>query len=66
MSRAPRCVPSDRHRWRDRIAFVLERFVLRGVGQRLLLAASLVVLISIVGGLLARLAADLAPGEGIW
>ena len=32
----------------------------------MLLAAGLVVLISIVGGLLARLAVDLASGEGIW
>lgn len=67
MSRAPRHVLSARHRWRDRFAFRLERFVLRGVGQRLLVAAGLIVLVSVVGGLIAYwLAADLAPAEGIW
>ena len=66
MSRAPRRVSSGRHRWRDRIAFRLEHFVLRGIGQRLLLAAGLVALVSVVGGLLAWLVADLAPTEGIW
>jgi len=66
MSSAPRRVPSGRHHWRDRIAFRLERFVLRGIGQRLLLAAGLVVLVSVVGGLFAWLVADLAPAEGIW
>ncbi len=67
MSRPPRQVPSGRLRWRDRIAFRLERFVLRGIGQRLLLAAGIIVLTSVVGGLLAYwLVAEVDAAEAIW
>lgn len=67
MSRAPRRFPSGRLRWRDRIAFRLERFVLRGIGQRLLLAAGVIVLTSVVGGLLAYwLVGDLEAAQAIW
>jgi len=67
MSRAPRGQPSTRIRFRDRIAFRLERLVLRGVGYRLALAAAIIVLVSLAGGLLAVwLVADVSPSEATW
>ena len=56
------------HRFKDRLRFLLERFLLRGLGYRLLLAAMIVVIVAIVTG---ELAFILAPeiteaSEGIW
>ena len=56
------------HRFKDRLRFLLERFLLRGLGYRLLLAAMIVVVVAIVTG---ELAFILAPeiteaSEGIW
>jgi len=67
MSRAPRSEPSTRIRVRDRIAFRLERLVLRGVGYRLALAAAIIALVALGGGLLAFwLVAGVSPAEAIW
>lgn len=56
------------HRFKNRLRFILERFLLRGVGYRLLLAAMIIAVVAIVAGVLAVI---LAPkisetGEGIW
>lgn len=67
MSRASSGEPSTRIRFRDRIAFRLERLVLRGIGYRLAMAAAIIVLVSLGGGLLAvGLVADVSPSEAIW
>ena len=67
MSRARRRVTSGRLRWRDRIAFRLERLVLRGVGYRLGLAAAVILLVSLAAGLLAFwLVAGVSPSEAVW
>jgi len=67
MSRAPRGEPSTRIRFRDRIAFRLERLVLRGVGYRLVLAAAIIGLVALAAGLLTIwLVADVSDSEAIW
>ena len=38
------------HRFKERLRFLLERFLLRGLGYRLLLAAMIVVVVAIVAG----------------
>ena len=67
MSRAPRGEPSTRIRFRDRIAFRLERLVLRGIGYRLALAAAIIALVALVAGLLAiLLVSEVSDSEAIW
>ena len=67
MSRAPRSEPSTRIRFRDRIAFRLERLVLRGIGYRLALAAAIIALVALVAGLLAiLLVSEVSDSEAIW
>ena len=46
------------HLFKDRLRFLLEHFLLRGLGYRLLLAAMIVVVVAIVAG---ELAVILAP-----
>ena len=48
-----------RDRYFDQLRLGLERLLLRGLHYRLLLAASIVLLVALLGGLLMRL---LAPG----
>jgi hypothetical protein len=57
-----------RRRVQERIRFALERFLLRGLGHRLLLAAAIVAFVALFAGILATL---LDPkfsdaGEGVW
>jgi uncharacterized membrane protein len=67
MSTASRGEPSARIRIRDRIAFRLERLVLRGVGYRLLLAAAIIALVALIAGLLAIwLVDEVADSQAIW
>jgi hypothetical protein len=67
MSRAPRKEPSTRIRFQDRIAFRLERLVLRGVGYRLGLAAVIIFMVALGAGFLAVwLVAEGSPGEAVW
>jgi len=52
----------------DRIRFALERLVLRGLGYRLLLAASIVIAIAVIAGGLAAIldAGSSELGENVW
>jgi hypothetical protein len=58
----------SRNRASNRIRFALERFILRGVGYRLLLAAGIVAAVALVAGtLVATLDPGLSePGEAVW
>ena len=56
------------YRFKDRLRFLLERLLLRGLGYRLLLAAMIVVAVAIIAG---ELAIILVPeisdaGDAIW
>jgi len=60
--------PESRLRASERIRFALERFLLRGLGHRLLLAAAIVAGVALVAGILVTL---LDPefseaGDGVW
>jgi hypothetical protein len=58
----------SRNRASNRIRFALERFILRGLGYRLLLAAAIVAAVALVAGILvAALDPELSePGEAVW
>ena len=60
--------PSSRDRASNRIRFALERFILRGLGHRLLLAAAIIVGVSVVAGLVVAILdpALSEPGEAVW
>jgi hypothetical protein len=59
---------ASRHRAAERIRFALERFILRGLRYRLLLAAAIVAAVALIAGILvATLDPGLSdPGEAIW
>ena len=68
MASPPRRGPGPRGRLRNRVQFLLERFVLRGLGHRLLFAAAIILAVSLTGGALV-FALDpeiVGPGEGVW
>lgn len=66
MSAASR--PSAAQRGLDRLRFGLERLLLRGVGYRLLIAASIVAIVALAGGALVALFAPGSPelGDSVW
>lgn len=55
-------------RMRDRLKFILERWIQRGALQQLLLTSGLVVLVAVLGGLLAWALTDAfaGPAEALW
>ncbi len=56
-----------RVRRRDRLRFSIERFLLGGVGNRLMIAAAIVLTVAVVaGGLLSLTEGEFAPDEAVW